>query len=109
MALTSVFPYLPEMIASFGIEKNEIARWAGITGAIFSISQSVTAVPWGRASDRFGRKPIILTGLFCTMICFMAWGLSTSLFMALAVRAVLGATNGNGEFRDLYADFRKSN
>jgi MFS family permease len=87
------------MIASFGVEKTEIARWAGLTGAIFSISQSATAVPWGKASDKFGRKPIILIGLMSTMTCFLIWGVSTSLWMALTVRAISGATNGNGESR----------
>ncbi|RKU44554.1 hypothetical protein DL546_001802 [Coniochaeta pulveracea] len=105
MALTSVFPYLPEMIASFGVEKTEVARWAGITGSIFSLSQSATAVAWGRASDKFGRKPIILIGLLCTMVGFFVWGMSTSLPMALTVRALLGATNGNvGIIRTMVAE-----
>lgn len=91
-----MFPYLPEMIGSFGIEKKDIAKWAGATSAVFSLSQSLTAVAWGRASDRFGRKPTILVGLFCTMVCFLMWGVSTSLPMAIAIRAVQGASNGNG-------------
>lgn len=86
------------MIASFGVEKNEVAKWAGFTGAIFSVSQSFTAVAWGRASDRFGRKPIILWGLASTMICFLIWGMSTSLPMAIIIRAIMGGSNGNGEF-----------
>ncbi|SPQ18812.1 ea73b43c-9629-4714-a883-43897362c394 [Thermothielavioides terrestris] len=105
LALTSVFPYLPEMIASFGVEKNEVARWAGFTGAIFSISQSLTAVAWGRASDRFGRKPVILTGLASTMTCFLLWGMSTSLPMAITVRAIMGGGNGNvGIIRTMVAE-----
>jgi hypothetical protein len=32
------------------------------------------------------------------MIGFFVWGMSTSLAMALTVRALLGATNGNGKF-----------
>ncbi|KAA8574714.1 hypothetical protein EYC84_003964 [Monilinia fructicola] len=39
VALTSVFPYLPEMIESFGVEKKDVAQWAGITSAVFSLSQ----------------------------------------------------------------------
>ncbi|KAK4110461.1 MFS general substrate transporter [Canariomyces notabilis] len=105
LALTSVFPYLPEMIASFGVEKNEIARWAGFTGAIFSVSQSMTAVAWGRASDRFGRKPVILVGLASTMCCFLLWGMSTSLPMAITVRAIMGGGNGNvGIIRTMVAE-----
>jgi MFS family permease len=94
--MTSVFPYLPEMIASFGVEQKDIATWAGATSAVFSLAQSVTAVPWGRASDQFGRKPVIMVGLVCTMTCFLAWGMSTSLPMAIAIRAIQGASNGNG-------------
>lgn len=94
--MTSVFPYLPEMVASFGVAEEDVPFWAGLTGSVFSLSQSVTAVPWGRASDRFGRKPIILVGLVCTMLCFLAWGVSTSLAMAITVRAIQGGSNGNG-------------
>jgi len=84
------------MIASFGVEKDEVARWAGLTGAVFSISQSLTAVFWGRASDKFGRKPTILIGLASTMTCFLIWGIATSLPMAITVRAIMGGGNGNG-------------
>ncbi|KAK8104702.1 MFS general substrate transporter [Apiospora kogelbergensis] len=103
--MTSVFPYLPEMIASFDVPEKDVAKWAGMTSAVFSLAQSVTAVPWGRASDRFGRKPIILIGLLCTMICFLIWGVSTSLAMAITVRAVQGASNGNvGIIRTMVAE-----
>ncbi|KXJ91269.1 major facilitator superfamily domain-containing protein [Microdochium bolleyi] len=105
LAMTSVFPYLPEMIASFGVDKDSVAEWAGITSAAFSLAQSVTAVWWGRASDRFGRKPVIIVGLMCTMLCFLAWGLSTSLAMAITIRAILGASNGNvGIIRTVVAE-----
>ncbi len=93
-----MFPYLPEMIQGFGVERDDVAKWAGLTGAVFSVCQSVTAIPWGWASDRVGRKPTILVGLICTMICFIFWGMSTSLPMAILVRAVQGASNGNGTF-----------
>ncbi|KAI0804434.1 major facilitator superfamily transporter [Xylaria sp. FL0064] len=103
--MTSVYPYLPEMIASFGVEKKDVAKWAGATSAVFSLAQSLTAVPWGRASDKFGRKPAILTGLFCTMVFFLAWGMSTSLKMAIIVRGLQGACNGNvGIIRTMVAE-----
>ncbi|KAK8071961.1 hypothetical protein PG996_005309 [Apiospora saccharicola] len=105
LAMTSVFPYLPEMIASFDVPEKDVAKWAGITSAVFSLAQSFTAVPWGRASDRFGRKPIVMIGLLCTMICFLIWGVSTSLTMAITVRAVQGASNGNvGIIRTMVAE-----
>lgn len=105
MAYTSVFPYLPEMIRDFGIEQNKIARWAGLTSAVFSIAQSITAVPWGKAADRYGRKPTLIFGLLSTMVCFVIWGMSTSLPMAITVRAIQGGSNGNGKSDSLSKRF----
>ncbi|KAJ9636281.1 hypothetical protein H2199_007956 [Coniosporium tulheliwenetii] len=105
IALTSIFPYLPEMIESFSVPKNEIAKWAGITSSIFSLSQCVMGIPWGRASDIWGRKPVILIGLVNTMLTSLLWGFSTSLPMALVARALSGAGNGNvGIIRTMVAE-----
>ncbi|PFH63454.1 hypothetical protein XA68_10047 [Ophiocordyceps unilateralis] len=95
LAYTSIYPYLPEMIGDFGIPQVDIARWAGLITAVFAVSQGLAAVPWGRASDRYGRKPIVLCGLASTMICFLIWGMSTSLTMAIVARAIQGAGSGN--------------
>ncbi|KAI0021131.1 MFS general substrate transporter [Xylariomycetidae sp. FL0641] len=93
------------MIRSFGVPEQDVAKWAGATSAVFSLSQAVTAVHWGRASDRFGRKPVILIGLLCTMVCFLVWGMSTSLPMAIIVRAIQGGSNGNvGIIRTMVAE-----
>lgn len=93
------------MIESFGIKKKEVAKWAGITSAVFSLSQCVTAVVWGRASDKFGRKPTILLGLTFTMFTCLLWGMSTSLPMAIVARAFAGAMNGNvGIIRTMVAE-----
>ncbi|KAF2789168.1 MFS general substrate transporter [Melanomma pulvis-pyrius CBS 109.77] len=105
IALTSVYPYLPEMIESFGIPENDIAWWAGLTSAIFSLCQGFTSISWGAASDRFGRKPIILIGLVNTMIMMVVWGFSTNLPMAITARALQGLGNGNvGILRTMVAE-----
>ncbi|KUI58170.1 hypothetical protein VP1G_05485 [Cytospora mali] len=105
LALTSVFPYLPEMIKSFGVPQNNVARYAGLVGSTFSISQSLFAVPWGRLSDKIGRKPTIIMGLISTMTCFIIWGTASSLAMAIAVRFIMGAGNGNvGIIRTMVAE-----
>ncbi|GAM85143.1 hypothetical protein ANO11243_031470 [Dothideomycetidae sp. 11243] len=95
IAMTSVFPYLPEMIESLDVAPDEVAKWAGIAASVFSLSQAVFAVPWGRLSDRYGRKPAILACLSGTMVFSVLWGFSTSLYMAIAARALQGVFNGN--------------
>ncbi|KAL4752370.1 hypothetical protein BDW72DRAFT_202408 [Aspergillus terricola var. indicus] len=105
IAVTSYLPYLPEMIESVGVPQSEVAKWAGLTSAISSFSQAAMAVYWGTASDRFGRKPIILLGLTATMILSLAFGLSKSLPMLIACRGLIGFMNGNvGIIRTMVAE-----
>lgn len=93
------------MIESFGVEKSQVAKWAGITSAVFSLAQSLTAIIWGRASDKYGRKPIILIGLFCTMCTSLLFGFSRNLAWAIAIRALSGGGNGNvGIIRTMVAE-----
>ncbi|TWU75365.1 hypothetical protein ED733_007134 [Metarhizium rileyi] len=105
IAATSIYPYLPQMVRNFGVEETEVAKWAGLTSGVFSVFQSIAAVPWGKIADSWGRKPSLVTGLACTMACFVAWGMSTSLPMAITVRAIQGASNGNiGIIRTMVAE-----
>ena len=94
VAFTSVFPYLPEMIESFHVPKRDVAQWVGITSASFSLSQCVTGILLGRASDRYGRKLVILIGVLCTMAASLAFGFSQSLAWAIAARSLAGASAG---------------
>ena len=73
--------------------------------AVFSLCQCGTAILWGWASDRLGRKPTILLGITNTMITSIVWGFSTSVPMAITVRALAGAGNGNvGIIRTMVAE-----
>ena len=105
IALTSVFPYLPEMIESFGIDETNVSKWAGLTSAVFSLSQATTGVLWGRASDAFGRKAVILTGTTGCLISALLFGFSKTLVWAICTRMLAGAVNGNvGTIRTTVAE-----
>lgn len=93
------------MIESFNVPEPDIAFWAGAASSIYSLSQCLTAIAWGTASDRYGRKYVILLGLLNTMVTSLLWGFSTSLPMALFARAMSGAGNGNvGIIRTMVAE-----
>lgn len=83
------------MIQSFNISDDKVAKWAGLMAATFSLSQCLTGIAWGRASDKFGRKPIILTALTCTMVFSIGFGFSKNLVWAFAWRSLQGLSNGN--------------
>lgn len=63
------------------------------------------AIPWGTLSDYTGRKPIIICGLTCTMVLSIMLGMSQTLWMVLASRAMIGLMNGNvGIIRTMVAE-----
>jgi MFS family permease len=106
IAYASVLPYLPAMVLSFkGVHPADVGFWTGTAAAVFSLAECITAIPWGLLSDRIGRKPVLLIGLFTTMLTSLLWGFSSSLPMALFVRALSGAGNGNvGIVRTMVAE-----
>jgi MFS family permease len=63
----------------------------GILMALFSVAELVFAPAWGKVSDRFGRKPVIMIGLLGFGLAFIATGLSTSLWMLYGSQLIAGA------------------
>lgn len=93
------------MIESFNVPTNDVAKWAGIATATFSLAQACTGFLWGRAADRWGRKPTIIFAVFSALISCLLFGFSQNLPLAIIARAMAGGTNGNvGTFRTVVAE-----
>ena len=81
-----IMPILPYYAENLGASATEL----GLLTATYASLQFVFAPFWGKISDRTGRKPILLIGLFGFAITFVGFGLSTRLWMLFAARAVSG-------------------
>lgn len=93
----SIFPYVYFMIQSFQITTDDqtVALYAGMVTSVFAFAEFTAGVAWGRLSDKFGRKPILLCGMTGTGISMILFGFSRNLPMALIARALGGLLNGN--------------
>lgn len=69
--------------------------WVGITMAAYTFGQFIFTPILGSLSDRHGRRPILLFGLVSNTIFLLAFGLTGNLWIALIVRFLSGAGNGN--------------
>lgn len=70
-----VLPLLPLYADTYGASELTI----GLLFASFSGMQFLTAPLWGRASDRHGRRPVILLGLFGSFLSYVLFGLAEAL------------------------------
>ncbi|KAG0636165.1 major facilitator superfamily domain-containing protein [Tuber brumale] len=97
ISFCSILPYIYYMIESFGCakNKNEVAIYAGMVTSAFAFAEFTTGMMWGRISDKFGRKPVLIMGLVGTMLSMLIFGFAKSFPVALIARAVGGALNGN--------------
>lgn len=62
--------------------------------SLFSLTQMVLMLSWGRASDRFGRKPVLASSLFGCGICISFFGLSRSVWQMILFRCLAGVFSG---------------
>ena len=62
---------------------------------MFFLAEAVTVYHWGVASDRFGRRPILLLGPFGLALAMLSFGLSDKYWMLVVSRGIQGIFNGN--------------
>lgn len=85
-----VLPLLPLYAKDFGAD----ASIAGILLGSFALAQLITAPFWGRLSDRWGRRPVILSGQALSAVAFLCFAFADSVWLLLLSRLAQGAGGG---------------
>ena len=63
--------------------------------ATYSVGQMISTPIWGRLSDRYGRKPVLVISLVGAMLSYIGLALATNLWMLGLARALGGLMAGN--------------
>jgi MFS transporter, DHA1 family, multidrug resistance protein len=82
-----IIPVLPFYAEDMGASPTEL----GLLMAVYSLMQLLFSPMWGRISDRIGRKPVIMIGIFGLALSFFLMAVSTQLWMLFAARIIGGA------------------
>ena len=97
-----IIPVLPSLVGSFTGSQADQAFWYGVVVFAFGIANFFASPILGALSDAYGRRPLLLLG-FCGLgLNFIATGLSTALWMLIAVRLVGGAMQANAAVANAY-------
>jgi MFS transporter, DHA1 family, tetracycline resistance protein len=86
-----IIPLLP----FFGEHFNANPAMIGFLMASYSLTQFIAAPFWGRASDRIGRRPVLLMTLAGASASYVLLGFSNSLWMLFLARGLGGFMAGN--------------
>lgn len=105
VSLNILVPATPGLVVLF----NTNVETVQLTLSLYLFGLALSQLVMGPLSDRFGRKPVLLAGLFITAAASLAAIFSTSIGMLILFRTLqaLGASSGlvigRAIIRDLYA------
>jgi len=85
-----VLPLLPFYAKRLGATPSTI----GALVSAFAFAQLAMSPLWGRLSDRYGRRPMILAGLLSSAAAYVIFGLADSIWLLFLSRLVQGAGGG---------------
>ena len=86
-----IIPILPFVTPKLGGDSFDIA----LLIAAYSVCAGICGPFWGRLSDRFGRKPVLLTCLAGGALSYVVMAFSTNMEMLYASRIAAGMMAGN--------------
>jgi MFS family permease len=90
VGLVMVLPLLPYYATRFAAS----AFMVGVLVSAFSIAQLLSAPTWGRLSDRRGRRPMIIAGLWVSATAYVVFAYADSIVLLLVSRVVQGIGGG---------------
>ncbi len=90
IGLMMVVPLLPIYAKDLGAG----AAIIGFLTAAFPIAQLSASPLWGRVSDHYGRRPVLLVGLAASAVAYLIFGFATSLALLFLSRIAQGLGGG---------------
>lgn len=81
-----IIPVIPFYAESLGASPFEL----GLLMAVYSLMQLIFSPMWGRISDKVGRKPIMMVGIFGLSLSFFLMAIANELWMLFAARIIGG-------------------
>jgi len=86
-----VIPFLPFWAEHFGAGPDVVT----LLMASYSLMQFLLAPAWGWASDRWGRKPVLVVSVLGSVLSFVWLGFASTLWMVFGARILAGAMGAN--------------
>ncbi|SHJ57919.1 multidrug efflux MFS transporter [Propionispora hippei] len=95
VGMSQIAPVLPLYIDHLGIhDAGLISQFSGIAFGITFIISAVFSPIWGRAADKFGRKPMLLRASLGMAIVIFCMGFVQNVYQLIGLRLLQGVITG---------------
>ena len=96
IAYFCIFPFVNQMINETGdIAEENVGFWSGMIESLFSVTQMLLMISYGRAADRLGRKPVLVFSLAGVTLASSLFGFSKTLGQMIVFRCLAGVFGGS--------------
>ncbi|MDY0036953.1 MAG: MFS transporter [Zoogloea oleivorans] len=108
LRMLGLFLILPVFaVHAHGMPGGDNAALVGMAIGAYGLTQAFLQIPFGTASDRFGRKPVIIFGLVLFVIGSMVAALAEDVQMVIVGRVIQGAGAISAAVTALAADLTR--
>ncbi|KIY50327.1 MFS general substrate transporter [Fistulina hepatica ATCC 64428] len=93
-----IYPFVNQFVRELDVTQGDekaVGYYAGLIESMFFFSEFLTVLAWGRASDKCGRRVILLFGPLGLAIATLGFGLANKFWLLIVFRFAQGVFNGN--------------
>jgi DHA1 family tetracycline resistance protein-like MFS transporter len=103
MGIGLIIPVMPDLIAQVqSADLSRAALWGGVLATTFAVMQFLFSPLVGSLSDRFGRRPVLLTSLSVMALDYVLMALAGSIWLLLLGRVIGGISAATGATASAY-------
>lgn len=96
IAFFSIFPFIAQMVQRNGhLPESDVGFYSGLIESLFSATQVVVLIFWGRLADRIGRKPVLLCSLAGLTVGPVLFCMATTIPQMMLFRCLAGMFSGS--------------
>jgi len=95
LGTSQLVPILPLYIEELGVKDiNQVEVWSGIAFGVTFVTLAIFSPLWGRMSDKYGRKPMLLRASLGMTVVITCIGLVHNVFELVFLRMLQGTISG---------------
>jgi MFS family permease len=95
VAMTLLLPFLPLYVEQLGVHDHAaIVQWSGVAFGATFFSAALVAPLWGRLSDLYGRKPMLIRASLGMAVAMSLIGMANNVWQLVGLRLLAGLLGG---------------